>query len=206
MVAPLMSQPGPARPVAVRSLRYPITSDEPIRGAYGVPAYVRRLRNLEAAEQDLEARLTRLWFDHVRPVAAEMKAFLHLFANGQELWEFLDEGHFFPACQETSALVSQHPDYHKLSVRTGLFTAGRRTRYRTLGRAIRDFNQSWPSLTQTVDLEPINTLIADYNRWYPLERECAMRYAFHALDNFRPRPSVDPADLAWRRPLLPPID
>ena len=53
-----------------------------------------------------------------------------------------------------------------------------------------------------VDLEPVNRLRDGYNRYYVLEKECALRSTRTAQDQFVPLPPATTADLFDRFPLL----
>ena len=52
-------------------------------------------------------------------------------------------------------------------------------------------------------LVEVKAQIQAYNRCYPIERECALRYVPLSAIRFRPREDLGPADLLARFPLLP---
>jgi len=196
------SEPIPTpQPAQVRSVRFPISLGEQVRSAFDVPAYVRRALQLEEAQRDLERRLDRLWFDRLRPIACDVKNLIACFASAGELDEWLGESRRAPWAM-VSAAAASHPDYEKLFVDRSLFAPSRHRRYRMLCERIRSFNEGWPSAVATIDLGPVNRQVEAFNRWYPLERECAMRHAWHALDDFRPRPLWRHCDLEASQPLL----
>lgn len=201
------TQPPSAHPgIPLDSRRFVADTEELLLAGYGVPAYIRRARNLELAEQELDARVQRLWFDRVRPVARQVRSLLALVSDDRALWELLDHGRRYPAFREVEALVSRHPDYARFGADRSLFGPTRAARVRELCRLIREFNDTWAAAVEGIDLGPVNGLIAEYNRWFPLERECAMRHAFQFRDDFQPRPRIEPAELAIRQPLLPELD
>jgi hypothetical protein len=80
---------------------------------------------------------------------------------------------------------------------------------RKLRRALRDliptlerFNQRWREFLPTVDLMPVNQLREGYNRYYLLEKECAVRSVVIARQGFTP---LKPLALDDLTALLPPL-
>ena len=55
----------------------------------------------------------------------------------------------------------------------------------------------------TLDLGPLNRAREQYNRWYLLEKECAMRSTRSATGGFETIPSATVADLSAAFPPLP---
>ena len=62
--------------------------------------------------------------------------------------------------------------------------------------AMRRFNLAWAKFLQSLDLSAINNLRAGYNRYYVLEKECALHSAKLAEVGFRPLPPLTHAELA----------
>lgn len=193
-------------PLVVRSVRFPTPVEDGLRGACGAPAYVRRARNLEAAECDLHGRLVRLWFERARSIACDVKNLCARFADDAAVAEYIGNTRRAAAFAEVAALVRGHPEYEAIPVDRSLLSAGPAGRLRSIVAGVRSFNAHWPRAVEGIDLDPINEQIDEFNRWYPLERECAMKYAFHALDNFRPRMRITHADLVCRLSLLPELE
>jgi hypothetical protein len=73
---------------------------------------------------------------------------------------------------------------------------------RELCESLLHFNQRWQAFLQTVDLTPINHLRDAYNRYYLLEKECALRSARLARQGFR---RLDPLTLDELSTLVPPL-
>jgi hypothetical protein len=65
------------------------------------------------------------------------------------------------------------------------------------------FNQRWRKFLPTVDLTAVNRLREDYNRYYLLEKECAVRSSVVARRGYSPLQPVTVDDLADVLPLLP---
>jgi hypothetical protein len=80
---------------------------------------------------------------------------------------------------------------------------------RQLRRALRElipalerFNQRWRAFLPTVDLVLVNQLREGYNRYYLLEKECAVRSVVVARQGFTP---LKPMTLDDLTALLPPL-
>lgn len=63
------------------------------------------------------------------------------------------------------------------------------------------FNQAWLHSLRQVDLQEINRGRADYNRFYPIEKDCAFGVDRTAL-TFEPIEMISHADLIERFPLI----
>jgi hypothetical protein len=73
---------------------------------------------------------------------------------------------------------------------------------RELVASLERFNRRWREFLPTVDLGRVNELREGYNRYYLLEKECALRSPALARQGFRPLPPLTLADL---EALLPPL-
>jgi hypothetical protein len=85
----------------------------------------------------------------------------------------------------------------------------RTTSLRKLHRALRElqeslerFNGRWKEFVSGVDLSHINELRADYNRYYVLEKECAVRSPVLARQGFT---RLEPFTKEHLLALLPPL-
>lgn len=65
------------------------------------------------------------------------------------------------------------------------------------------FNRRLAAFLAKQELEPINALIAGYNRHYVFEKECVVRSPRLARHGFEPLPPVTLADLSTLHPPLP---
>jgi hypothetical protein len=201
-----------AQPIEIRPRYFAGSEEEVIRDLFSVPAYIRRARDLEGAEAALDDKLRRMWMELVRPVAVEMVYLTAEFGDEASLSAFLEAAgsRTRPAFEEVRRLVSDHPDFPRLKpvrlLPDLLFAPSKAGRLSRLAAAVRRFNAEWPAAVAAMDLEPINGQIDSYNRWYPLERECALRHNARAFGDFRPKARLSPEDLAVRLPLLPELD
>ena len=64
------------------------------------------------------------------------------------------------------------------------------------------FDQRWDKFLAEIDLTPVNRARDGYNRYYLLEKECAVRSEKTARAGFEPLPMVATDDL---RKLFPPL-
>jgi hypothetical protein len=72
-----------------------------------------------------------------------------------------------------------------------------------LQRSIQRFNQRWTAFLEELDLAPLNKQRDDYNRYYVLEKECALRSPRLAREGFRQLRPLTVEDLIALFPLLP---
>jgi hypothetical protein len=71
-----------------------------------------------------------------------------------------------------------------------------------LSRSFLRFNLRWLAFVRELDLHPVNQLREGYNRYYLLEKECALRSARLAREGFVPLTPLRIEDLLDRFPLL----
>jgi len=72
-----------------------------------------------------------------------------------------------------------------------------------LARSFERFNRRWSKFLNELELEPINRLRRNYNRFYLLEKECALFSSRIAHDGFVPLQAISTDDLFAEFPLLP---
>jgi hypothetical protein len=65
------------------------------------------------------------------------------------------------------------------------------------------FNERWQRYVYQLDLAPVNEVREDYNRYYLLEKECAMRNGNLARRGFTRMTPLTHAELAALFPPLP---
>jgi hypothetical protein len=167
---------------------------------YGAPAYIRRANRVEAAFKELLDRcerqraewlaLTRIRLGTLRMLAGDWSALRPLLRDGAQI--------------EVLRQLDQ-----ALDPKPRLLEGATRSRGK-LRRALRElivdleqFNRRMRAFLAGVDLAPVNKLRADYNRYYVLEKECAVRSARLARQGFVPLASLTVADLEAALPVLP---
>ncbi len=166
---------------------------------YDVPAYVRRARGLEEAFDLLLGRC-RQQREEMLSVVRTRIGLLEALAGA---WDVLQ-----PLLKD-SRDISTLRDLHASLGPKLRFPPGPSSSSRALLRALQElcesllhFNQRWQAFLQTVDLTPINQLRDAYNRYYLLEKECALRSARLARQGFR---RLGPLTLDELAALLPPL-
>lgn len=167
---------------------------------YDAPAYIRRARGVEAAFERLLEHCRRRraeWLEFVRLRIGMLHA---LAGNWINLQPFLTD-------DEQLDILRYHLAALASPLRAPLEAT---TSARALRRALRDlqeslerFNERWQVFLPGVDLTAVNELREGYNRYYVLEKECAVRSARIARQGFRPLPPLTTEVLAAHFPLLP---
>lgn len=167
---------------------------------FDAPAYVRRARGVESAFEDLLAScrkqreewltMPRLRLGQLHALAGGWQALRPLLA-GEEQQNVLEHLH------ETLAPSLRLPPAATTSMRT------LRGALRELIGSLERFNARWGSYLDKVDLDRVNELRQGYNRYYVLEKACALRSDVLARFNFQPMPVLDRVELTTRLPFLP---
>jgi len=163
---------------------------------FGAPAYLRRAKRVETVFTDLIDRLRVQRDDWLRGVRLQL-------------------GLLLSTAGTLEALRGQLPDDNVASVRAWVnefgLTEGRATGAGPwrLRRAVRDladsvtrFNRRWGEHVNQTVLSDVNAERDGYNRWYVLEKECAVGVV-RARQAFRPLPHATHADVLAALPLLP---
>jgi hypothetical protein len=170
-------------------------------GRFDGPAFVRRARGVQEALERLLERcrhkrnewlaMVRLRVGELRALAGDWSVLRSLLASGQE-----------------EALERLHTELEpRLRVPVTQTSARRllRRALRELNESIERFNHRWHKYLGEVDLGPLNELRDGYNRYYIMEKECALGSAALARQGFRPLPPYTRAELHAELPPLPVI-
>jgi hypothetical protein len=171
-----------------------------IMAQFDAPAYVRRARHVEGTYEDLLERCRRQrqeWLTLVRTRLGQLAAL-------SNEWEALRPT--LRGEEELHLLRRLHDDLRPQLRVVPTPTSSPRTLRRAaavLRSSIRRFNQRWASFLAELDLAPINKQRDDYNRYYVLEKECALRSPRLAREGFRKLQPLTLDDLAARFPPLP---
>jgi hypothetical protein len=167
---------------------------------YGAPAYVRRARGVQEGLDSLVARCRRQreeWLPMVRlrlgllqALAGDWERLRPLLKDPDQLAD-LQALH---ATLEPRLRVPVKPASSSYTLLRGL---------RELRESIERFNRRWLEFLPSVDLSHVNKLREGYNRYFVLEKECALRSARLSRHDFRPLPPFTLADLTALLPPLP---
>ncbi len=167
---------------------------------YDAPAYIRRARGVELALEQLLDQCRRCRAEWLQIVRLRI-ALLHALAGDwSNLLPFVtDEEQLDILRYDLAALASplRGPVEPTTSARI------LRRAMQELHESMQRFNQRWQAFLTSIDLTALNELREGYNRYYVLEKECAVRSARVARQGFAPLPPLTLDDLASHFPLLP---
>jgi hypothetical protein len=170
-----------------------------VLGQYDAPAFVRRARRVAEAFEELLDRCRTKRVEWLRFVRADLRVLRAMAGEWSLLRPLLAGDEDVAALAQLEALVSPPPPQ---VVPPATPRKLRRT-LEALRRSVSRFNERWRQFLPTVDLTEVNAERDGYNRYYLLEKECAVRSARVAREGFRPLPPLTAADLEAALPLLP---
>jgi len=166
------------------------------------PAYLRRARRLELTLAALEQQCQAARKEMLAMVCLRL-ARLHALAG---TWERLTPEWLSHA--QVEALRRLHAELAP-ALQATVNPASTRRLLRgaiaELRESVDRFNERWSAYLRSVDLGPVNSLIKDYNRWYVLEKECAVGSHLVARQGFAPHQPMTLERLQERYPLIPPL-
>jgi hypothetical protein len=167
---------------------------------YDAPAYVRRARQLEQAFESLLSRcrqqreealrMVRMRLRALRALAGDWNAFRPWLKDEQQISILRD----LPTLLEPQLCLSPGPSSSSRALRRAL---------QELCGSIDHFNRRWQEFLHSVDRAPVNELRDGYNRYYLLEKECALRSARLARQGFQRLQPLTVDELTAHLPLLP---
>jgi hypothetical protein len=167
---------------------------------YDAPAYVRRARQVQAAFDDLLARCRRQR-DEWSQMARLRLGMLRALAGGWDvLRPLLADEDQLRILQELEAALNP-----RLRVPVEPATSARvlKQALAELCESLKRFNCRWAAYLAEVDVSAVNKLRDGYNRFYLLEKECAVRNARVARQGFQPLPPLTVEELSSLLPPLP---
>jgi hypothetical protein len=170
-----------------------------VAAQYDAPAYIRRARRVEDAYEELLDRCRRQraeWLFGVRLHLGALRA-------GAGDWEGLRP--LLADAGQVAALERLHAEAgdpeHPMDGPAG--PRGLRRELRALAHSVERFNRRWRAFVDELDLTEINALRDGYNRYYLLEKECAVGSARLDPRAFRRLGPVTAAEVLDRLPPLP---
>lgn len=160
--------------------------DQALRAAVsGVPAYVKRARLLERAIEQLHDDLAA---ERTRRLGVLLFRVARLWIAGRDRW-----------IDALAAECARHPRWESLAVRPVRWILP--WQRAALRREVRAFNRRWAQFLERCPLEGVHEQQRAYNRWFPIERELALRAA--PASSFEPIPLLERAEVVARHPALP---
>ncbi len=170
-----------------------------LQARFDAPAYIRRAQQVQEALAALLGRCRKQrqqWLKEGKWVLQDLAA---IASSWDDLSSWLPDGtdpDSFPRLAQTlEAQVVFRPG-----------PASTRKLLRALTRLaewLEAFNRRWHSFLLKLDLHPLNNLRDSYNRYYVLEKECALRSARLARLGFQPLEPLTVDELLRHFPLLP---
>jgi hypothetical protein len=167
---------------------------------YDAPAFIRRARRVQETFDHLLRRCRQQRDEWLQPVVLWLRTLGALLSDWDALGPLLkseDQVHAFAELQATLGLTLRPRSESAVSLRT------LRSALRSLHEGIERFNRRWQEYLHTVNLNEVNALRDGYNRYYLLEKECALRSARIARRGFRRLEPLTVEELARLLPLLP---
>jgi hypothetical protein len=166
-------------------------------GQFDAPAYIRRARRVDDALACLLERCGGQREKALKPVRHRLEV-LESVAGGRDVLAAL-----LSHPEPVDLIAELHQAGAELSARPA---SSRRTLQRAvaeLNDSVQAFNRRWTRFLEQVDLGPVNDARAGYNRYYVLEKECAVRSVQVARQGFQPLPPLMLEELKERFPCLP---
>jgi hypothetical protein len=167
---------------------------------YDAPAYVRRARQLEEVFEELLGRCRQQREQALRMVRVRMGALQALADNWDVFRPWLKGENEISILRDLHTMLQPQPC---LPPGPSASWRARRRVLQELCASIEHFNRRWQAFLQTVDRTAVNELRDGYNRYYLLEKECALRSARLARQGFRRLPPLTVDELAALWPPLP---
>ncbi len=167
---------------------------------FDAPAYVRRARRVDEEWEGLLAQCRRQREEWLPMVRVRLATLHGLAGRWERLLPLLADE------EEVESLRKLHdelrPELRLPVPRTESVWALRRA-LAELAESLERFNRRWWGYLGTVNLTAVNAARDGYNRWYVLEKECALRSARLARQGFQPLAPLTLDAVIAALPLLP---
>jgi len=172
-----------------------------ILAQFDAPAFVRRARAVEVADELLHSRLAPAYAEGLEMPRLRLAQLLAALAHQDHLLEpIVAQPGLAPRLR---AWADRHPVRLRVRVAAASDSLTLAPRWQRLVESVGRFNRRWHALLTGIDLIDINHLRAEYNRWYVIEKEAATHSAVLARQGFEYRPPLTVADLLRDYPLWP---
>ena len=171
------------------------TEIQQLLGLFDVPSFARRGLDLEGGLARLHSRCEAVRSAMLEMVRLRLRQWAAV-ATGPDDWRDTFDGPVAPLWPLAGSV--EPPRW------TG--RAGNARRRRAAGRdliaSVERFNRRWSEFISRLDLDPVNARIDAYNRYYLLEKECALGSHRLAHRFFSHRAPIAHAELFERHPTL----
>jgi hypothetical protein len=166
---------------------------------YDAPAYIRRARRVQDLYEQLLARCRAQRDEWLVVLRVELGLLRARAGDWAALAPWLVDNAQFAVLQQLTELLQPRL---RVVVKPTRSARGLRRGLHALVALVERFNRRWLAYLADVDLAEINAERAAYNRYYLLEKECAMRSARLAREGFR---RLEPLDMQTLAVALPPL-
>ena len=170
-----------------------------VMSGFDAPAFLRRARRVEEAWTSLLERCRHKRAHLLEMPRLRLARLFKLTAS----WSPISEKICLPA--DFSYLEVLHREWKpqlRSVVRPARTAAEINQALADLARSFERFNRRWLEFVNEVDLAHVNELRDGYNRFYVLEKECALFSSRIARDGFVPLPRAELKDVLEAFPLL----
>ncbi len=166
---------------------------------YDVPAFIRRAHQVQEAFDQLLSRCRQQRKEWLLMVRIRLGLLQALAGDWNVLRPWLIDESQVQVLDDLQASLQP-----RLRARVQSTSSPRvlRRALRALTESIGRFNNRWHAFLPTVDLTPVNALREGYNRYYLLEKECAVRSPRLARQGFH---RLEPLTREQLAALLPPL-
>jgi hypothetical protein len=164
-------------------------------GLFDAPAFARRGHDLEYALARLHARCRRERGALLDMVRLRLRQWAGVATGPEDLAGAFNApiAGLWPLCDAEAPAWAGQPAPPRR----------RRSVARDLVASVTRFNQRWDAFLDQLNVEPVNRMIDQYNRYYVLEKECVLGSARLALRHFTPKARLTRAALDEEYPALP---
>jgi hypothetical protein len=164
----------------------------------GTPAYARRAQVMEEAFARLLERCRQQRDELLAMVRLRLGVLRAMAGDWERLRPLLGDEHLEALRKLHAELVPQL----RVAVAVTSSTRALRRALRELRESVGGFNRRWRAVLAEVSLGHVNELREGYNRYYVIEKECALRSPHLARQGFV---CMEPATVADLVALLPPL-
>ena len=167
---------------------------------YAAPAYIRRAKGVQEAFDQLVERCRMKREELIPMVRSRLGVLQGLAGERQSLLPYLADPEQIGVLERLTALVEP-----KVCTPVARTSSGRALRcaLAELNESLARFNHRWEACVREVKLDEVNERREGYNRYYILEKECAIRSPTLARQGFQHLEPLTHADLFEVLPPLP---
>jgi hypothetical protein len=164
-------------------------------GLFDLPAFARRGQDLEYALARLHERCRRARHERLGMVRVRLRQWAGA-VEGPGAWETTFAA---PIDALWDLSHAEPPDWAEAPAPP----RRRRAIARDLVASIERFNRRWSEFIGGMNLDSLNRMIDQYNRYYLLEKECSLGSARLAARHFTPKTPLTQEGLMGDHPVLP---